>query len=447
MAAGGSAFAQKRAVTPPNIVLIMADDLAAWHLGCYGNREIKTPNIDTLARTGMRFANSFVCTPICSASRATFFTGRTPRQHGIHDFLTGKPEENPPQGQVAPPPSFAQEVMLSDVLAQRGYDCGYVGKWHMGDEDKPRKSFSYTYLMGGSQSYQNPVFHENGQRVEEKGYLTDLVTDRALKYLDRQSATKPFFLTVGHFNPHTPYSGHPQKYYDLYAKTNFETIGWEPAAKNALREKEMLADTVGNLRKVAASTTALDDQIPLLLNRLRQKNLLDNTLVIFTSDNGYLLGRHGLWSKGHASNPINMYEESIQIPMIFSWPGKVPAESFLPDMVSNYDLFPTVCDVADAPVPTNRNLTGRSYWPLVRREPLPKKQPWKQMVFGHFRYTEMVRDKGFKLVLRNEGQGPNEMFDLRSDPREKVNVYDNPAFVTVRDQMRRELDDWRKRSS
>jgi arylsulfatase A-like enzyme len=434
------------AAPPPNIVLILADDLAAWMLGCYGNKEIRTPNIDLLARTGTRFINNFVCTPVCSASRATLFTGRVPRQHGIHDFLTPKPIDQPPQGQAAPPPSFKDEVMISDLLSARGYTCGYVGKWHMGEDQKPPNHFSFTYTMtGGSRSYENPTMFLNGQQVEEKGYLTDLMTQRALGFLDQQSAAKPFFLTLGYLNPHTPYSGHPQKYYDMYAGTKFDTLGWEPPAPNALREKEMLKDIVGNIRRCAASVTALDDQIPLLLRKLREKNLRDNTIVIFTGDNGYLLGRHGLWSKGLASDPINMYEEVMQTPMIWSWPGRVPVEGARPELVSFYDLLPSVCDATDTPLPANRDLCGRSYLPMALNKPLARDEQWRNVVFGHFRNTEMARDLRYKLVLRNNGEGPNESYDLRVDPRENVNQYSNPQFITVRDRLTKELEAWRRK--
>jgi choline-sulfatase len=227
----GAAFAaDKKPVQRPNILLVLADDLAAWMLGCYGNKEIKTPNIDQLARSGMRFANSFVATPICSASRATLFTGRMPRQHGIHDYLTEKPIDSPPQGQAAPPASFEKEVMVSDVFTGAGYRCGYVGKWHMGQDQRPGHGYQYTYTMlGGSRSYRDPEMFLNGERVQEQGYLTELMTRRACEFLEQQSASSPFFLTVGYLNPHTPYEGHPQKYYDMYAGTNFDTVGWEPA--------------------------------------------------------------------------------------------------------------------------------------------------------------------------------------------------------------------------
>jgi len=440
-------FAQKRPAAPrPNIVLIVADDLASWMLGCYGNREIRTPNIDNLARGGVRFLNNFVVTPICSASRATLFTGRVPRQHGIHDFLTANPIAQPPQGQAAPPASFARETMISDLLAGAGYDCGYVGKWHMGSDENPGHGYRFSYTMsGGSRAYQNPEMHLNGKPVQHQGYLTDLKTQHALQFLDQQKADRPFFLTLSYLNPHTPYDGHPQKYYDMYAGVNFETTGWEPPAPHALREKGLLKDTVGNLRKCAASVTALDDQIPMIQRKLREQGLHHNTLIVFTGDNGFLLGRHGLWSKGLASDPINMYEEVMQTPMIWNWAGKSPVEATRPELVSFYDVMPSLCEAAGVDVPAGGNLCGRSYLNLATGKPLPKNQAWPTTVFGHFRNTEMARDNRYKVVVRNNGDGPNELFDLRMDPREKTNQYDNPQFITVRDRLRRELDVWRKK--
>jgi arylsulfatase A-like enzyme len=450
-ASGGAAFAASQktaAVQRPNILIVMADDLAAWMLGCYGNKEIKTPNIDQLARTGMRFSNAYACTPICSPSRATFFTGRVPRQHGIYDFLTAKPVENPPQGQASPPASFEKEVMISDVLAGAGYNCGYVGKWHMGNDAKPGHGYGYTYTMiGGSRGYVDPEMSLNGEMIQEMGYLADLMTRRACEFLDKQDASKPFFLTVGYLNPHTPYEGHPQKYYDMYANTEFNTVGWEPARQDALREKNLLKDIVGNIRRAAAATTALDDQIPVLLRKLHDRKLLDNTLIVFTGDNGYLLGRHGLWSKGLASDPPNMYEEVVQVPMIFSWSGKVPPESVAPELISFYDVMPTLCEAAGVGVPAGRNLTGRSFLPIAKRELLPRDQQWRNLVFAHLRNTEMARERRYKLVLRNQGAGPNELYDLTKDPREKQNLYANAQFITVRDRLTKELEAWRKETS
>lgn len=447
-AAGAFAADKKAPVQRPNIVIVLADDLPAWMLGCYGNKEIRTPNIDSFARTGIRFLNAFVCTPICSPSRATFFTGRVPRQHGIHDFLTAKPVENPPQGQEAPPESFAREVMFSDVLAAAGYNCGYVGKWHMGGDAQPGHGYSYSYTMaGGSRSYRDPEMWLNGKPVKEQGYLTELMTRRACEFLDAQQPGKPFLLTIGYLNPHLPLDGHPQKYYDMYADTKFDTIGWEPPARNALREKDLLKDIVGNIRKTAAATTALDDQIPVLVKKLQERGFSDNTLFVFTGDNGFLLGRRGLWSKGHAADPIVMFDEVMRVPMILAWPGKIPVDAVAPEMISFYDVMPTICEAAGVTPPANRGLCGRSFLPLAKHDPLPKKAPWRNLVFGHFRYAEMVRDPRFKLVLRHDGEGPNELYDLSTDRGERVNLYDNPQYLTVRDRLTKELAEWRKRTA
>ncbi len=447
----------------PNILLIVADDLAAWMLGCYGSPEIRTPNLDRLAREGVRFQNSFVSTPICSASRATLFTGRIPPQHGIHDFLSPKPIDHPPQGQAAPPESFRREVFFSDLLAARGYACGYSGKWHMGWEDQPQHGFGHWYVMpGGSSRYQDPVMLRQGHRVQEKGYIGDLITGGAAEFLDaRRGQPDPWLLVVAYNHPHTPYDGHPQKYYDLYKSENFSSVPFEPASPRALREKDFLSDPVGNLRKAAAATTALDDQVGALVSQLRARGLEENTIVVFTSDNGYLHGRHGLWSKGLASDPINMYEEVMRVPLVFRWPaggwsgGRTPRE-----MVSLYDFFPTVLDVAGEPRPSGSR-PGQSCSEIASG----KRRQWTDEVYGYFRNTAMVRDRRYKLVWRNQGSGPpgagsgtgpgvhpgaeDELFDLVADPTEHHNLLAGSAAAAgprrVRDRMARRLQAWLSR--
>jgi choline-sulfatase len=405
--------AQKKTPDPaPNILLIVAEDLGSWMLSCYGNKEIHTPNIDLLARGGARFANNFVCTPASSPSRATLLTGRLPSQHGIQDFLSPEPVENPPQGQAAPPASFQNEIMISDVLAAAGYQCGYVGKWHMGADSTPQHHFNFWHTA------------------------PDSIDAKAGEFLDQQSPDKPFFLTVGYFNQQ---DGLPPRFHEMYAKSTFEGMGRDPVAPNALRGKEMMRDTLGALRKFAAGVSALDDRLPLLLNKLRDRKLRDNTLVVFCAANGFLLGRHGLWSDGLASSPINMYEEVMEVPMIWNWPGRIPVESVRNELVSFYDFMPAVCEVAGAPPPPGRNLFGRSYAPLAYGRTLPKKMPWRNLVFGQYRNTSMVRDSRYKLVLRNQGQGPNELFDLTMDSREKLNRFDNPAFLSIREQLTRQM--------
>src|SRR5437879_1557323 len=433
----------------PNVLLILADGLPFWMLSVNGNKEVRTPNIDQLSQSGVRFQNHFVCTPASSPSCATLFTGRVPRQHGIQDFLTGEPIENPPQGQAAPPASFKNETMLSDLLAAAGYECGYAGKWHMGDNQQPQHGFRfwYTNALSGPTAYDNPSMNWNGQVVQEKGYLTELATAKAGEFLDKQTPGKPFFLTLGYLNPHAPYEGHPARYYQMYSQTNFETTGWEHPASNALRGKEYLKSTVENLRKVAASVTALDDQIPALLAKLNARGLQERTLIIVSSASGSLFGRHGLWGGGLASNPINMHDEVLATPMIWRWLGRIPAQSVRPEVVSSYDFMPTLCELLQVSPPAGRNLCGRSYLPLALNERLPKKWRWRKLIFGQYRNTEMARDTRFKLVLRNDGAGPNEFYDLADDPREKVNQHENQKYLLDERELVRSIEEWRKTTS
>ena len=368
-------------------------------------------------------------------------------QHGIQDFLDSSPIANPPQGQFEPPPSFAQEVMLSDILAERGYRCGYAGLWEMGNDQAPQHHFSDWYsLPGASTPYQNPTMSLNGQKVEEKGNLGDLITTHARQFLDAQQPATPFLLVVSHRTAHPPYDGIPQKYTDLYRNTSFDNAGWEPAAPNALRDKAMLTDTVGNLRKCAAAITALDDQLPPLLAKLQERGLRDNTLIVFTSDDGYLLGRHGLWCDALASDPPNFYEGTVNIPLFFNWPGRAPVQSSRAELVSAYDVLPTICEAIGAPAP-QRNLCGRSFLRILQGGLPSRKQPWPNLALGHFRNTDMARDARFKLVLRNGGKGPNELYDERADAREKINQYDNPQFLNTRDSLAKEIAAWKAKYS
>jgi len=370
--------AKKPAPERPHVLLILVDGLPAWVLGCYGNKEILTPNLDRLAQTGTRFQNHIACTPAPALSRATLLTGRTPMQLGD--------AENPPSG-----------ASLDKVLG----DAGYIT--HAAD------------------------------------------TGAAGQFLDQQAAGKPFFLTTGYPGLRPPYDGVAQKYRDLYAKTQFETLDLQrtPAA-NARLGKEMLADTIGNVRQFAAAVSALDADVGALLLKLTQRHLLENTLLVFTSTCGALLGRRGLWDAGDASDPINMYEEAVATPMIWSWSGRVPAQAVRPELVSTYDFVPVICDLLGVDPPSD-NLCGRSYALLATGKPFPKKQTWRTTVYGHYQAAEMARGDRYKLVVHSGGSG--ELYDLREDPGEKANQYENPQFLTVRTTLSQGLSNWKQRYS
>lgn len=428
----------------PNFVLVVVEDLAAWMVGCYGNLEIKTPNIDKLALAGVRFINNFACTPASSASLATLLTGRIPRQHGIADFMSSTPLKNPERGQSAAPASFANEVLLSDLLSPAGYHCGYVGRWNLGNDEHPGHGFSEAVtLPAGDPAGVNPTLLVNGAQTQESGSTPEVLTRHATTFIDRQNG--PFLLVVSY--PAAPASGDgiPSKYLDLYKTSGFQTFGIQPASPAALDGKEMLADTVASIRKAAASISLLDDQVGALQKAIIRKGIFENTVFVFTSITGQFLGRRGLWGSGYASNPPNLFEESIHTPLIVSWPGHIPTGASRPELVSAADFVPTACDIVSVPVPSGRNLSGRSYLTVASGKPLPKRQPWTDLVFGELRGIEMARDNRFKLLLREEGQGASEIYDLRKDPNERINQFENQEYADARTRLEAELRAWHEK--
>jgi arylsulfatase A-like enzyme len=349
------AFAAKTASEQPNIVVILADGVGAWLLGCYGNKEVQTPNIDSIAANGTRFLNHYASAPVAAAGREGLLTG-------------------------------GGSNSIDKTLSAAGYNCE-----------------------------------------------TTNTGAEAVRYISSQPGTKPFILTAGL----APYQAAPEsKYLAAFAHSNFETWPHEPPSPNAARNQQMMGrDLIVNLRRVGGQTMALDDQVGAITLALAQKKVTDRTLLVFTSTCGGLFGAHGLWGDGEASNPVNMYEEVVNTPMLWMWPGRVPPRAVRPEMISATDFLPTICVVTGANLPSN-NLAGRSYASLSTGVPLPKKQPWKTTVFARHRNTSMVRTDRYKLVLRDNGAGPGELYDDKQDPHERVNQYDNPQFMTVKSSLR-----------
>ena len=381
------ARAAKPAGERPNIALILVDGLPAWILGCYGGTEIRTPNIDRLAQTGARFLRHCSAAPAAEPGRASLLTGGTGMQ--VAALPSADPAGSP----------------LAAMLAGRGYAC-------------------HAATAGPGEA----------------------VVAEAASFLDRQSAGKPFFLIAGFTDLRPPYSGISEKFAAAYASAKFESFfPSDPPAANATAGREMLGDPLGSLRQAAAAVAAVDGQVGALVSKLTQKSLLDDTLVVLTSPGGSLLGRHGLWGSGDSSNPPNMYEEAVATPMIWRWPARIPPQTTRTESVSSVDLLPAIAELTAASLPGNRS--GRSYLALALGRPLPKNQPWRNVVLSHLQSTDMVRDSRYKLVLRNFGQGPNEFYDLQADPREQTNGYEDARFASIRPVLAAEIEKWKMRYS
>lgn len=427
---GGSAAAADK----PNLLVVMTDDQGAWSLGCYGNREARTPVVDRLAADGVRLTHAFAFTPVCSPSRATFFTGRIPSQHGIHDWI--KHENIGNRARYC----LEGEALLADILSRSGYSCGLSGKWHLGDTMRPHPGFSYWFtLLEGSSRYQDAEAILNGERIQTEGYLTDGITDHALAFLDRIDH-RPFYLEVQYNAPHSPWIGHDPALVAMFDDCPFDSIPkvdvhpWASVQMNQIGNR-------ATLQQYFAACAGVDRGVGRILEKLETLGVMNDTLVVFTSDQGFCCGHRGLWGKGNASNPRNMFDPSMRTPMIFRWPGRIEGGRELDAMVSAIDFVPTLLALLELPPSPARHLPGRSFAPLLSGGEVAG---WPDAVFGEYGRARMIRTRGHKYVHRADG-GPHELYDLARDPEETTNLADSADHLELRRLLRDRLFTWFER--
>ncbi|MGB9606022.1 MAG: sulfatase family protein, partial [Bryobacteraceae bacterium] len=401
-----------------HVVLFMTDDHGAWALGAYGCQEIHTPNLDRLAAGGARFTRAYAATPVCSPSRMTYLTGLLPSHHGVQDYLVPEDTFGPKSR-----PFLRGLITYTELLAKAGYTLGMCGKWHMGNDEQPQAGFTYWVTVpGGGGTYRDPVFVIQGQRRKIAGFKTDIVTDYALEFLDRHH-TRPFFLLVPYYAPHTPYDYQPELYWTPYAHVSFRCFPREPVHP---RQNPQLRSHHGNqesMRSYSALVTGVDYNVGRVLRRLEELGLRENTLVIFTADQGWNAGHHGVWGKGNGTIPFNMYEESIRVPMIWNHPGRIREGLVIQEMVSAYDFFPTVLEYLGVGAPPDGRRIGRSYVPLLAGH----KVSWSNRLYFEYAYVRAIRTENLKYVERT-GEWPAELYDLEADPGETRNLIADPAY-------------------
>lgn len=411
----------------PNILVILSDDHAQWASGCYGNRELRTPALDSLAQRGVRMANAMTVTPVCSPARATFWTGRYPSQHGMHDYLG--------PGSYRDPPWLEDELLLGELLAGAGYRCGFFGKWHCGMPETSRPGFEQWFCTGrrtGPHEGLQRYIH-NGTEYEERGYQTDVTTSAALRFLEADDPDRrPFFAFVGPVATHSPYADHPERLVEPYRRCSFEHIPEdERYGFGALAGEGLYAEQPDRRELQAqyyAAVTEIDEAVGRLVDRLEQRGELENTLVVYTADHGLNTGHHGLFGKGNATRPLNMLEESIRIPLIFSGWNGLAAGQVRDEFIDHSDLFQTLCECAGVQLPQDRAYPGRSArGMLTTKEPPPD---WKAYQAGEYGDLRMIRSARHKLI-RRYGHAPDELFDLDADPRERVNVIDQAEYAST----------------
>ena len=428
-------------MTYPNILFILADDLGCWSLGYTGNQDAITPHLDGMARQGMVIQNFFCASPVCSPARATLLTGRMPSVHGVLDWLDG--------GNMSTAGAFPVEYLrefrgYTDYLHEVGYQCALSGKWHLGDSMRPQKGFGHWYAhQYGGGSYQDAPMIRDGIPVHEPGYITHAITRDAVEFLHRRDPARPFYLSVHYTAPHTPWlQGHPRRYLELYRDCTFDSCPMLPRHPWQIDFEEFDQDRLAMLRGYFAATTAMDEGVGQLLDTLDEEGLAGNTLVVFTSDNGFNCGHHGIWGKGNGTNPINMYESSIKVPFLARMPGTVPAGTQLQGLYSAYDVFPTLLDFAGVSH-TETHLPGHSFAQLLRGAPEPPSEGEDGpgvVVYDEYGAVRALRGTRWKYI-RRWPTGPDELYDLLDDPDECQNLVDK-ADRTLVHCLQKRLDNW-----
>ena len=418
-----------------NIVFILTDDQGVWAAGCYGNPEIRTPNLDRLAAEGMLFQNFFVATPVCSPSRATFLTGRIPSQHGVHDWIR--------EGNVGPDAAkyLEGELCYTDVLAEHGWNCAFSGKWHLGASQLRQHGFSHWYVhqRGGGRYYDAPMVRD-GQLITEPGYVTDRITDDALAWLDAHALDDaPFYLSVHYTAPHSPWDHHPPEIVASYDDCEFASCPQEARHPWAVSLTDQCLGNREMLKGYFAAVTAMDANVGRILDRLELLGVRDDTLVVFVSDNGFSCGHHGFWGKGNGTDPRNMYENSIRVPFIISQPRRIASGSVQSAMVSAYDFYPTLLEYLGLAVPEGRGIVGESFLPVLQGRRDESRD--HVIIYDEYGDTRMVRTTTWKYVQRYP-DGPNELWDLESDPDERRNLIDDPSQAGRIVDLSRLLEQW-----
>lgn len=438
----------------PNIVFIMSDDHAAQAISSYGSGINETPNIDRIAKEGARFNRVYCTNSLCAPSRATILTGNYSHINGVRglaDDFDGRQQTFP------------------KLMQESGYQTAIVGKWHLGHgEESDPTGFDYWDILPGQGDYYDPEMIRHGKRYQTEGYVSDVITENALDWLKNREADKPFMVMLHHKAPHRPWDP-PERYKDLYEDVSFpEPENFQDqyenrahAAKIAnmriedLRERDVKGTPPEGLTKAEMRSwkyqryikdyvrcvQSIDDSVGEVLDYLDEENIADNTVVVYTSDQGFFLGEHGWYDKRF------MYEESLQMPFLMKYPEKIKPNTVSDAMIINNDFAPTFLDFAG--IEAKEVMQGKSFREICEGE---KPDNWREYVY--YRYWEHlkehnvvahygIRSENYKLIyyygdpldvkeaVQKKTDPEWELFDLANDPLEMKNVYDDEAYAEV----------------
>ena len=443
-------------VERPNVVVVLVDDLRFDEFHAAGHPYLETPNIDRLAAEGALFVNSFHAVPLCSPNRATLLTGQFPSRHGIIDNLAR---------------NLASHRLETFNLPMKaaGYRTAFLGKWHMGNDPTPRPGWDYWVAMPGQGRSTDPELFEDGALHKVPGYMTDLLTDRAVSFIQREQG-QPFLLYLAHKAVHPdvvqrddgsldpesdrgyiPAARHEGRYRDrVFTRRQLPSeiaadLAGKPAIRHALANLPTAAGPRAGehehaaypwtgeetIRRRAEMILAIDESLGRIIATLDSLKLLDKTVLVLSSDNGFFFGEHGLTTERRLP-----YEESIRNPLLMRYPPRIPAGLRPEGLALTVDLAPTVLDLAGVPI--SPSIQGRSLVPLFQGTPAG----WRQAVLVEFYTNEQpfphlmdmdyraIRTARYKYVHWIKHADQDELYDLQSDSLERRNLASDPALAS-----------------
>jgi len=437
----------------PNFLFVLVDDQAYDALGISGRYPfLKTPNMDRLAKEGANFENIFVTQSICSPSRASFLTGTYPHIHGVN------------QNNWYVDPKWDEFAPYTSHLQEAGYQTAHVGKIHMAHKrgkEHIRPGFDYWFSFIGQGKYFNPQVNDNGREYQEKGYMTDILTDKAITWLkEKRDPNKPFSLNLWHKAVHEKHLPAP-RHKDLYKgeelpkppfDTHKETFKGKP---EWLRKKTYEFDWKNNLpipaelpakkwpikyeknMQILRCLAAVDESLGRVLNTLEEMGELDNTVIIYSSDNGYFMGEHTFWDKRIA------YENSMRIPMLIRYPKLIKPNTKVVEQCLNIDFAPTILSLAGVEIP--EYMQGESMVSLLKGE---KKENWRKAIMFEYYVDDYypyagpnliaIRTDKYKLIDAFLENDMDELYDLKADPGEMHNLINDPDYDKIEAELREE---------
>ena len=474
-------YCQEKSVTnkSPNIVFIFSDDHATNSISAYGGLFTDlapTPNIDRIAKEGAILKNVLCTNAICGPSRASILTGTYSHINGYYKNYKGGVFNN-------------QQWTYPQALQEGGYQTALVGKWHLASEPVGFDYFKYHISKGEQGLYWDPIYNDNGNKIKEKGYATNLTTDFAIEWLQERNKDEPFCLLLQFKAPHREWS--PDKKYehlwndiempypltfndsylgreltagdtemtmDYFSRQDMKMLppdsltqkkqrrwlqyGFKPGETVKL-SKKLSSQENRNLKyqkyikDYLATIRSVDDNIGRVLKYLKDNNLEQNTIVVYSSDQGFFLGEHGFFDKRF------MYEESLKMPFVIRYPGVVKPGTIVNDIISNIDFAPTLLDMAGVNIP--ENVQGKSFFQNLKEN---TSKDWRQSMYYHYYeypyYHRVqphygIRDQRYKLIHFYYNIDLWEFYDLRNDPSEINNLIDNPSHASLINRLKTEL--------